>query len=326
MAFPRDSEDFKEIDWQAILRVLPWFIVAVVLLVGAFTSFYTVPLGKVAVVLRFGKYKETVDRGLHFKIPFFIERHELVPGPSEQLKMEFGYRSTPSRSAYGYAKQSFDEESLMVTGDLNVADVEWVTQYKISNPRDFLFKVRNVTDTFRFMNEAVMREVIGDHTIDEVLTDGRIKIAQKAHDKLQVLSDTYQLGILISQVSLQDVNPPERVRPSFNKVNQAEQEKESRINSAEREKKKLVTEVDGQGKKIIAEANGYKNERVNRAQGDANAFLSVYEAYRLAPEVTRKRMFIETMETVQSKVGKKIIIDSKQNGLLPLLNLSQETK
>jgi len=212
----------------------------------------------------------------------------------------------------------------MLTGDLNVADVEWVTQYRVSNPKDYLFKVRHLDKTFRDMNEAVMREVIGDHTINETLTTGRTAIEIAAKNELQARCNQYEMGIAIDQVILQDVNPPELVKPAFNEVNQAQQEREKLINQARQEYNKVIPKAKGDAQKTIEEAEGYAIERTNKAEGEAKRFESLFTAYQKAPEVTRQRMYLETMDKVLGTVGRKIIIDEDVSGLLPLLNLNQE--
>ena len=299
-------------------------IVALALVILLTTSYYRVDPEERAVVLRFGKNIKTVDPGLHFKLPFHIDVVEKV-AVRRQIKMEFGFRTQSAGIRSVYSNENLDEESLMLTGDLNVADVEWVTQFKVEpDPSEFLFNVRNVEGTLRVMNEAVLREVVGDRTINEVLTYGRSEIQNVAKTKLQELCDRYKMGIDIDNVILQDVNPPESVKQAFNSVNQAQQQKETLINQAQQEYNKVIPKARGDAERALEEAEGYAIERVNRARGEAERFLAVFEAYKLAPEVTRKRMYLESMEEVLGRTGKKIILDTEAQGILPMLNLNQE--
>jgi membrane protease subunit HflK len=212
----------------------------------------------------------------------------------------------------------------MLTGDLNVASIEWVTQYKIADPVKYLFKVRNVDQTFRDMNEAVLREIIGDRTINEVLTVGRGEIQNLAKDKLSKLCEDYTLGIVVSQVILQDVSPPDAVKPAFNEVNQAEQEKETTIQNALAEYNKEIPKAEGTALRTVEAAEGYAVKRVNEAKGAVSRFTQVFEEYKKAPGITRQRIYLETMSEIYQAVDRKIIIDESATGVLPLLNLGQE--
>jgi modulator of FtsH protease HflK len=214
----------------------------------------------------------------------------------------------------------------MLTGDLNVAVVEWTAQYRIRDPYLFLFKVRNVQKTFRDMNETVMREVIGDRSVNEVLTVGRQEIATEAERRLQALCDQYETGIKVEQIVLQDVNPPDTVKPSFNEVNQAQQEREKMINQARADYNQVVPRAKGEALQTIEQAQGFAADRVNRARGDGELFTQVHAAYRRAPEVTRRRMYLETLGIIYPRVKQKIIVDESLEGVLPLLPLSPALK
>ena len=216
--------------------------------------------------------------------------------------------------------------SLIVSGDLNIADVEWSTQYMVSNAYNYLFKVRGAEETFRAMNEAVMREVIGDRTINEVLTSGRSEIQQEVKEKLQELANQYELGINLDKVILQDVNPPEAVKASWNDVNEAQQEYSATINIAQSKYNQVVPKADGEAERTVEEAEGYAVQRVNEAKGDADLFKQVFSAYQKAPEVTRTRIYLETLNEVLATGPRKIIMDTEAKGLLPLLNLNKEGK
>jgi len=295
--------------------------VALVLIL-VLTSFYTIDPEETGLVLQFGKYVRNTSPGLHFKLPFGLEQVQKVP-IQRQLKAEFGFRTLRSGVKSQYATKPYAEEANMLTGDLNAALVEWVVQYRIVDPYKYLFRVRNVDKTFRDMSEAVMRRVIGDRTVNEVLTIGRAEVALQVQVSLQELADKYETGISVDQVVLQDVNPPDPVKPSFNAVNEAQQEKEKLINQAQSEYNREIPKAKGEAEQTINEAEGYALDRVNRAQGDASLFDALYEAYRKAPEVTRNRMYLETMTEVLPQVQSKIIVDSELKGLLPLLNLNQ---
>jgi len=285
------------------------------------TSFYTIEPEEIGLVLQFGKYVRSTDPGLHFKIPFGVEQVLKVP-IQRQLKEEFGFRTVRAGVKSQYSTKPYAEEANMLTGDLNAAMVEWVVQYRIIDPYKFLFQVRNVEKTFRDMSEAVMRRIIGDRTVNEVLTIGRAEVALRVQIELQELCVKYETGISVDQVVLQDVNPPDPVKPSFNAVNEAQQEKEKLINQAQSEYNREIPKASGEAEQTINEAEGYALDRVNRAQGDAKLFGAIYKAYRLAPEVTRNRMYLETMTEVLPQVKNKIIVDGDLKGLLPLLNLN----
>ncbi|HUG54971.1 MAG TPA: FtsH protease activity modulator HflK [Vicinamibacteria bacterium] len=300
-------------------RVLP---VAAVVLLLAFTGYYQIEPDEVGVVTRFGAYARTTDPGPHLKIPL-MESVTKVP-VQRQLKMEFGFRTALAgggRTEYAAAGPEIKAEAVMLTGDLNVAVVEWIVQYRIRDARAFLFHVRDVPATFRNMSEAAMRQVVGDHSVDEVLTIGREAIALQAKEELQRLCNLYGIGIEIQQLVLQDVNPPDPVKPAFNEVNQAIQEKERAINDAWAEYNKVVPRAKGEAEQAVRAAEGYAVERVNNAEGDAHRFEALYEEYRKAPAVTRRRIYLETMAELIPKAGRKLVLDENARGILPLLQL-----
>ena len=214
----------------------------------------------------------------------------------------------------------------MLTGDLNVAVVDWITQYRVNDPYNYTFKVRDVDSTFRDMNEALMRTVVGDRSVTEVLTIGRDEIASEVEVRLQELCDQYETGIKVDQVVLQDVNPPDPVKPSFNEVNQAQQEKEKLINEAQSEYNKVIPRARGEAQQTIQEAEGYALNRVNTARGDSARFVAVYLEYSKAPEVTRQRIYLETMNRILPQMKGKIIVDQDLRSVLPLLNLAPAAK
>jgi membrane protease subunit HflK len=300
-------------------------VVVLVLIWIVFGSFFTVEPEEIGVVLRFGAYVRTAEPGLHFKIPQPVESVIKVP-VQRQLKQEFGFRTEAANIRTQYSRSDFIRESLMLTGDLNVAIVDWTTQFRIRDPYQYLFKVRDVPGTFRSMNEAVMREVVGDRSVNEVLTVGRQEIAAEVERRLQELCDQYETGIKVEQVVLQDVNPPDPVKPSFNEVNQAQQEREKMINEARSEFNRIIPRARGEALQTIQQAEGYATDRVNRARGDAALFTALLAAYRRAPEVTRRRMYLETVGEVYPTVKRKIILDAKAKSILPLLNLEEVQK
>lgn len=294
-------------------------IIGVVVLAVLFSAWFTIEPEEAGLVLRFGKYARTVPPGLHLKLPSPIEQVVKVP-VERQLKEEFGFRTEGSSgSRRTYSQQDLSAESLMLTGDLNVAVVEWTAQYRVRDPYRFLFKVRNVQKTFRDMNETVMREVVGDRSVNEVLTVGRQEIAAEVEQRLQALCDQYENGIKVEQIVLQDVNPPDQVKPSFNEVNQAQQEREKLINQARADYNQIIPRASGQAQQTIEQAEGFATDRVNRARGDADLFVKVHAAYQRAPEVTRRRMYLETMAEIYPKVKKKVVLDENMKGVLPLL-------
>jgi membrane protease subunit HflK len=294
------------------------------LLIGAMvmiSAVFTIQPEEVGIVLRFGQFNRTADPGLNFKLPSPFEQVLKVP-VQRQLKQEFGFQTIEAGVRTRYSDRDFEGESLMLTGDLNVAVVEWIAQYRVADPYKYLFKVRNVSKTFRDMNEAVMRAVVGDRSVDEVITVGRLQIEDEVKIKLQELCDRYETGIVVDQIVLQNVNPPDPVKPSFNEVNQAEQERERSINDARGDYNRVIPRARGEAAQVIEQAKGYAIDRVNRARGDAVLFEEVYTAYRRAPEVTRRRIFLETMETIYPAMQRKILLDNGLEGVLPLLQLN----
>ena len=311
-----DIPDFKP---QMIL--IGFAVVGV--LVGVGTSIYTVQADEEGVVLRFGKYQSTQSPGLHFKMPFFIDRVEKVE-VLRQMKQEFGFGTGGNTNRFQYVGDSEQEqEKKMVTGDLNAARVEWVIQYRITEPKDYLFEVRNADTTLRNASESVMREVVGDRTVDEVITIGRQDIERESLEKLKVLVKKYKLGISINQIQLKNVKPPREVEESFNEVNRAEQEKSTAVNVANGEYNQKVPKAAGVAQQDISRAEGYATKRVNEAEGDAARFEALLKAYQQAPEVTRRRMYLETMQKVMPQLERKIIMDEEGNQVLPLMQLNQ---
>lgn len=298
-------------------------VIGILLLILIFGAFFQIKPEELGVVTRYGKYDRTVEPGLNLKIPF-LETVYKVPVERQQ-KLEFGFRTTSTSALEtSYTKTNTKAESLMLTGDLNLADVEWVVQYRIDNAYNFLFKVRDPENSLRDISEASMRQVVGDRTVNEVLTVGRTEVASAAQAMIQRLSNEYSLGVKIDQVVLQDVNPPDEVKAAFNAVNQAQQEKETLINEAKSAYNKVIPKARGQAQETIQKAEGYSLERVNNAQGEVARFTDLYTEYIKAPEVTRRRIYLETMNKVLPQLGNKIITDKNGNNVLPLLQMQMQ--
>ena len=304
---------------QYIKKYYKAAIVVIVLLVVGFGSFFQVGTEEEGVVTRFGKHVRTVAPGLKMKIPF-IEKIYKVP-VERQKKQEFGFRTEQPgiRTQYSRTGSVTEDEAIMLTGDLNLANVQWVVQYRVSDPYNYLFKVRNPDNTLRDLSEAVTRQIVGDRTVNEVLTVGRSEIASEVKILLQELAREYSLGIEIAQVVLQDINPPESVKQAFNAVNEAQQERETLINEAKSEYNKVIPRARGQAQETIQKAEGYATQRVNNAQGEVARFNALYEEYVRAPEVTKRRIYLETLQEVLPKLGNKIITSENGTNMIPLL-------
>ena len=307
-------------DWmKSFLKNIRLYLILFLAFITVLGGFFSIGPEEVGVITRFGEYTRTVESGLNFKIPFF---EKVIKVPVErQQKLEFGFRTTEAGVRSEYSRDGATGESLMLTGDLNLADVEWVVQYRIDDPYNFLFKVRNPQTTLRDISEASMRQIVGDRTVNEVLTVGRTEIASKMEALIQEVCREYSLGVKIEQVVLQDVNPPEEVKAAFNAVNEAQQEKETLINQAKSEYNKVIPRAKGQAQETIQKAEGYATERVNKAKGEVARFNDLYFEYIKAPEVTRKRIYLETMMDVVPRSGTKIITDENGSNVLPLLQM-----
>jgi membrane protease subunit HflK len=302
------------------VRLIAVIGLVILALIVIWTSYYTVPAESEAVVLRFGKFLKIVEPGLHFKIPLGIDEYTEVQ-TRRQLKLEFGFYTAGYSNPDQPSREQLEEKS-MVTGDLNAALVEWVVQYRISDPKEYLFDVRNPNQTLRDLSEAAMREVIGDRTVDEVITIGRQDIEVSALARMQELATRYKLGIRVDQVQLKNVNPPREVQASFNEVNRAQQDRENAINVANGDYNEAVPRARGQADQTIRGAEGYRFKRVNEAEGDVASFNAMLGQYIKAPEITRTRLYLETMGDVLPGMGPKIIIDDSMKQLLPILPLT----
>ena len=298
-------------------------VIALVLVIGLLTCFYKVDTDSVGVVQRFGRFTGTVEPGLHMRLPFGIDVVTPV-AVRRQLKVEFGFGTTGATNPNQFRDRREQEaERSMVTGDLNAAEVEWVVQYSISDPREYLFNLRDTTPTLRDFSESVMREVIGDRTVDEVLTFGRADIEQAAQEKLSTAVANLKMGIQVTQVQLNHVYPPAEVQKSFDEVSRAQQEAKQRVNVANGEYNKVIPRAKGEAEQKISEAEGYAVKRVNEAEGEIARFKALLEQYEKAPDVTRQRLYLETMKEVIPQLGAKIILDGDAKQFLPLMHLQQ---
>jgi len=321
-------QKFEEINFKQIKipkRLITVGVIILAAIVFLVTGLYTVNPEEVGVIQRFGKYLSTTQPGLHFKIPFGVDKLTKVK-VKHVFKEEFGFRTLQAGVRTKYSSQSYNQEAIMLTGDLNIADVEWIVQYRIKDPVKYLFNVRNVEETMHDVSESVVREVVGDRSVDEVIVLNRKEIADKSQVMLQEQLDIYNAGLEIVTINMQNVNPPKAVQPAFNNVNSAKQEKERIINEAWEKYNQVIPEAEGKSKRTVEEAEGYAIDRVNRANGDATRFIQMYNEYRYSKSVTRKRLYLEMMEKILPNVEKKYIIDDKQSSILPLLNLEQGGK
>jgi len=304
---------------------IPVLIVFAILGLMTLTSFYSVGTDEVGVIRRFGKYDRTTNPGLHWKFPMGIEKLDLVK-VKRVFKEEFGFRTLQAGVNTKYSTKSFDDESIMLTGDLNVLNVQWIVQFLVKDPVQLLFNIRNPQETVKDISESVMRQVIGDSSVSEALTTRRIEINQEVQQKLQIILDQYESGIQIETVKLQDVNPPDTVKRSFNEVNEAKQEREKVINQSWEAYNKVIPKAKGQAEKTIREAEGYALARIQKAKGDATKFTEIWNAYKHAKEVTRRRLYLETLQEVIPNVGEIFVFEPGANGVLPLLNLNEGVK
>lgn len=351
-------------DPSSVWKIVRWVIIGLLAAYAAGTSIYTIETNAAGVVKRFGKYNRITEPGIHLKMPFGIEKAVEVPVKRVQ-KEEFGFRTVKAGVDSQYlgveeiqsgrysreslvnliresgesvsggsgnlqtvAKNLIQREYIMLTGDLNIVDVEWIVQYKIKNPGQYLFNIRNPRQTIRDCSQAVMRQLVGNGSVDEAITIGRMEYEIAGKEKLQELLDHYETGIHIVTVKMQSSNPPFRVRPAFNEVNKALQQKEQRINEAMKQYNEVVPKTRGEAKRHIETAKGYAAERVNEAQGDVNKFEKILTEYLKAPTITRQRLYLETMGTVLPKVPEKWIIEQggADGGILMKLDLDNPAK
>ena len=320
--FKNEMKKVKQIG-KDYSRYIPLVIVGLFVIMSLKGSVYSIGPDEVGIIQRFGKFVRTTDPGLHVKFPFGIEK--VTPIKVKKIfKEEFGFRTAHPGVRTVYATRQYTGESLMLTGDLNILDVRWIVQFRVKDPAKLLFKTKSPINNVRDMSEVVMRRLCGDYTVDEVLTTKRQEVAHRAQIELQELLDKYNTGISIVTVKLLDVNPPDEVKPAFNEVNEAKQERERMINEAWEEYNKAIPRAEGEAERTIRQAEGYKLDKVNRAKGEAERFSVTWEEYKKAPKITKQRMYLETMSDVLPKTDKKYIIDPQQSSILPLLKLGEE--
>ncbi|MFT6333487.1 MAG: membrane protease subunit HflK [Saprospiraceae bacterium] len=311
---------------KKIFKYYRLIVTLLFLVIIMWSSVFQISTEEVGVITRFGKYVRQVEPGLNMKIPFAEDVYR-VPVERQQ-KLEFGFRTARAgiKTQYRDESSSTKDESLMLTGDLNLAEVQWVVQYRVDDAYKNLFKVRSPQSTLRIISEAAMRQIVGDRTVNEVLTVGRREIGSKLQELIQEICREYSMGIKIEQVVLQDVNPPDPVKAAFNAVNEAQQEKETLINRAKSEYNKVIPKARGQAEETIQQAEGYAAQRVNNSEGEAARFTALYNEYIKAPEVTKRRIYLETMSNVLPKIGNVVITDQKGNNVLPLLQMQMNKK
>ncbi len=314
----QDSPSQPSNPMAGIAKILT-FIVAILILQAIYASFYKISPSEVGVVLRLGQYSRTTQSGLHFKLPLIDTLHKV--DVEEIRKEEFGFRSGTPGQQSTFERSGFELESLMLTADTNVINVAWIVQYRVSDPLNFLFKVKDVRQAVRDISESITRRVVGNMDFDYVLGN-RDLLAADAKKELQAQLDKLQAGISIGTVQFQDINPPEPVKPAFNEVNEADQDMKRLVNEAEETYNKVIPKARGEAKKMIEEAHGYAVARVNEAEGETGRFLDILKEYKNAPEVTRRRMYLEAMQQIMPGVASVYIIDEDQKSPLPLLNLS----
>ena len=291
----------------------------VLVLFSLLFGFVSIPTNSVGVKLRFGAFLKTENPGLCYAIPYV---EEIIVVPTQRLqKLEFGFASENATNPYQGDRDPTDTET-MITGDLNTALVPWVVQYRITDPKMYLFGAREPEKTLRDLSESVMREIIGDRTVDEVLTIGRHDIETSALKRLSDLVSEYDLGLQIQQVQLATVRPPPVVQAAFNEVNQAQQEKQTAINQAWAIYNDAVPNARGQAKGREKQAEAYAFRRINQAKGDTEKFGLLLAEYRKAPAVTRQRLYLESMESIFPALEKKVIVDDSIKGVLQTLPLT----
>ena len=315
-----EIRDYFKNKFGASKSILPLVIVILLIVFGAYNSMYEVDTEETGVVLRFGEFSGFADPGLHFKMPFGIDQVYLVQ-TGRVLKEEFGFRTVKPDIRSTYTKRGLEEESLTLTGDLNVIDVEWIVQFQVADPFKFIFGIKDPIGTVRDIAEAMVRRSIGNANVSAALTTERAVLANEIHQSLQATLNQYDIGVRIVTVKFQDVTPPDPVKAAYNEVNESEQQRESLIFQAREQFNREVPRARGEAKKVLQEAEGYAVERVNKARGETNRFLALLTEYRKAPSVTRSRIYLETLEEVLPRLDEIYVMDNKSGGLLPLLPL-----
>jgi membrane protease subunit HflK len=322
------ANDFPSMEFK-MPKINPKYVkmgvAAVVIIILIASSVYQIQPEEAGIILRLGKFVRTTDPGLHMKIPG-IEKVLKVP-VQRQLKMEFGFRTAEPGIRTEYrTTQSTEKESMMLTGDLNVIDVQWIIQYRIEDPIRYLFKVRNTPKTIRDTTEAIMRRAVGNRLGSDVLTTGRVIVASEAKNEIQKILSAYETGVRLVTVELQDVTPPDTVKPAFNEVNESRQDKERTINKAQEQANREIPKARGVATQSISEAEGYALERVNRAKGEATRFEAILGQYEGAPQVTRRRLYLEAMTGLLADMKGLYIVDRDQKAMVPWLPMKSDAQ
>jgi len=311
--FEKASRDF--------LKYIPSMVIVILIIASFKTLVYSIGPDETGVIQRFGKYVRLAGPGLHVKIPFGVEKATPVK-VKKIFKEEFGFRTLKADVKTEFSTRQYPDESIMLTGDLNILDVRWIVQFKVNDPVKLLFNTRDPVNNVRDLSEVVMSRLCGDYRVDELLTTKREEIDHNAQEALQKLLDKYNTGIEVVTVKLLDVNPPDVVKPAFNEVNEAKQEKERLINEAWKEYNTIIPKAKGEALRTVSQAEGYALDRVNRAKGEADRFIITWREYVKAKEVTRKRLYLEAISDSMAKVDKKYIFDSKQKSILPIMDIN----
>ena len=324
MDMPHRDAGFRPPEWRppgTWIHWILWVVLALMAVTTARGAFYTVGTDEQAVVLRLGRYTATEGPGFHLKLPFGLDT--VARFPTERvLKQEFGFRTTKADVRSEFVKGPYAVESLTLTGDVNIADVEWIVQYRITSATDYWFHLNEPDATVRDLSEAVLREVAGSRTVDDLLTVGRNQIEAEAQILLQKSFNSYHAGIKVIAVQLRGVTPPEPVQASFNDVNRAEQDREKLINEARAAYNREIPKAEGEALQAVERAEGARRERVNRAKGDAERFRQILAEYKKSPDVTRKRLYLETMAQVLPAIDEITVLDTgSKSGVLPVLQL-----
>jgi membrane protease subunit HflK len=320
---PDDIIDMGKKKFTDFNKFMPVMILVLFMIIGLKGVIYSIGPDEVGVIQRFGKYIDLSSPGLHVKLPFGIDKATPIK-VKKIFKEEFGLRTLRPGRKTRFSTGSYQDESLMLTGDLNILEVRWIVQFKIKDPVKLMFATRNPIVNIRDISEVVMRRFVGDYSVDEVLTIKREEIAYLVQVEIQKILDVYNTGIQIVTVKLQDVNPSERVRPAFNEVNEAKQEKEKMINQAWEAYNKVIPRARGEAERTIRQAEGYALDKINRAKGESERFLVTLSEYKKSPRITKKRLYLEALTDVLPKAKDKYIIDPQQSSILPLLDLRRK--
>ena len=315
---------------------IPFIVVLAVLVYVALSSFYTINANEKGVLTRFGRYHSTVEEGLHWKIPAGIDKITRVP-QTVQAK-QFGFRTLQAGVSTTYDENDWSAESEMLTGDLNIVDVTWAIEYRITDPRAWLFNVNNDRvpgnakednrdKTLRDISQSVVNQLVGDRAILEVISSERENIEYQSKQLIQETLDFYGMGVSLTEVKMQQVVPPRgEVQDAFEDVNKAVQDRNRLINEGEQAYFAEIPRIEGEAKQKIAEARGYQQARVNRARGDVALFEAIYNEYRSSPSVTRERLYYEAVEDIFNKGESTDIVDRNLDNFLPLKNLTKTSR